>query len=201
MRLLTLGLIALLGLGNAQAASERPRDMVEQSAETVLTTLVKRRAEFRADAGKLEAFMLEQLETSFDHQYSARLVLGRHSRGVDAETIDSFAHALLSNLMRRYGKAMLDFDPNVDVKVLSETPLRDGKLMRVATELARADGAPVPVDYMVREVDGHWKIFDVLVEGVSYVQTYRNQFEEQLRNQTLDQVIAGLRSGTVNVGG
>lgn len=201
MRFLILLLGAFVSASVASATAERPRDIVEKQAEVVLNALVDRRDEFRGDPASLEKFIRGELERSFDHQYSARLVLGRHSRGVPAEQIDSFAEALTGNLLRRYGKAMLEFDPDVDVKVLSETPLRDGKLMRVATELKRTDGPPVPVDYMVRDVGGDWKVFDVLVEGVSYVQTYRAQFEEQLRNQTLDQVIQGLREGTINVGG
>ena len=191
---------ALLGAGAAVAAAERPRDIVERQAEVVLNTLVERRDEFRADPASLEQFIRGELERTFDHQYSARLVLGRHGRGVPDAQIDAFAEALTGNLLRRYGKAMLEFDPDVDVKVLSETPLREGKMIRVATQLERIDGPPVPVDYMVRDVDGSWKVFDVLVEGVSYVQTYRAQFEEQLRNQTLEQVIVGLREGTINVG-
>jgi len=202
MRLRTLLLtLLLIGAGAAFAAAESPRDLVEKSAEKVLTTLVERRKEFRADPAKLEAFVLGELDRTFDHQYSARLVLGRHGRGVTPAQIDAFAKALTANLMRRYGKAMLDFDPDVDVRVLAETPMREGTMMRVATELGRGDGPPVPVDYMVRQVDGAWKVFDVLVEGVSYVQTYRAQFEEQLRTQTLDQVIAGLRDGSLHVGG
>ena len=114
--------------------------------------------------------------------------------------IDAFAEALTGNLLRRYGKAMLEFDPDVDVKVLSETPLREGKMIRVATQLERIDGPPVPVDYMVRNVSGAWKVFDVLVEGVSYVQTYRAQFDEQLRSQTLQQVTEKLRAGQIRVG-
>ena len=62
-------------------------------------------------------------------------------------------------------------------------------------------GSPVPVDYMLRDVGGEWKVFDVLVEGVSYVQTYRTQFEEQLRSKTLDQVINGLEDDTLRVEG
>ena len=197
---LVLLLTALLGTGAAGAAAERPRDIVERQAEVVLNTLVERRDEFRADPASLEQFIRGELERTFDHQYSARLVLGRHGRGVPDAQIDAFAEALTGNLLRRYGKAMLEFDPDVDVKVLSETPLREGKMIRVATQLERIDGPPVPVDYMVRDVEGAWKVFDVLVEGVSYVQTYRAQFEEQLRNQSLDQVIKGLREGTINVG-
>ena len=199
IRVLFLLTACLLGTP-AGAAAERPRDIVERQAEEVLATLVERRDEFRANPDVLNEFVRGVLERNFDHQYSARLVLGRHGRGVPEAQIDAFAEALTSNLLSRYGKAMLEFDPDVDVKVLSETPLRDGKIVRVSTELARIDGPPVPVDYMVRDVEGSWKVFDVLVEGVSYVQTYRAQFEEQLRDQTLDQVIQGLREGTINVG-
>jgi phospholipid transport system substrate-binding protein len=199
MRFVIACMLLLVG-AVATAAVERPRDLVEKSAETVLSTLVERREEFRREPAKLEAFVLGELDRTFDHQYSARLVLGRHGRGVPEAQIDAFSHALSTNLMRRYGKAMLDFDPKIDVKVLSETPLRDGSVVRVATQLERADGPPVPVDYMVRKVGAEWKVFDVLVEGVSYVQTFRAQFEEQLRDHTLDQVIAGLRDGSVHVG-
>ncbi len=201
IRFLTLLAAGLLTSSIAVAAAERPRDMVQSQAERVLAALVERRAEFRANPNTLEQYVRGELEGTFDQEYSARLVLGRHSRGVSDAKILAFANALTTNLLRRYGKAMLDFDPNVKVKVLSETPMRDGKLMRVATEIQRAAGSPVPVDYMLRNVEGEWKVFDVLVEGVSYVQTYRTQFEEQLRDSTIDQVIDGLKRGTVGVEG
>ena len=196
-----LALFALLFAAVAFGAAEQPKDIVKQQADRVLKALVERRDEFKASPAKLEQFVLAELEGSFDHEYSARLVLGRHGRGVDSAVIGDFAQALTQNLMKRYGKAMLDFDPGINVRVLSQTPLREGKLMRVSTEIERTAGSPVPVDYMFRDVGGQWKVFDVLVEGVSYVQTYRTQFDEQLRSKSLDQVIQGLKEGTVRVEG
>ena len=191
----------LLASSIAVAAAERPRDLVQSQAERVLAALVERRDEFRADPSILENYVRGELEGSFDQEYSARLVLGRHSRGVADAKIEAFADALTRNLLRRYGKAMLEFDPNVKVKVLSETPMREGKLMRVSTEIQRAAGSPVPVDYMLRKVGEEWKVFDVIVEGVSYVQTYRTQFEEQLRGSSLEQVIESLRSEAAHASG
>lgn len=191
----------LMASSIAVAAAERPRDLVQSQAERVLASLVERRNEFKANPATLESYVRSELEGSFDEEYSARLVLGRHGRGVPDAKVRAFARALTTNLMRRYGKAMLEFDPNVKVRVLSETPMREGKLVRVATEIQRAAGSPVPVDYMLRDVGGEWKVFDVLVEGVSYVQTYRTQFEEQLRSQSLDQVIEGLQSDAIRVDG
>ena len=201
VRFLAVLAFVLSGASVAAAAAERPRDLMQAQSERVLAALVERREEFKANPQVLEQYVRGELESTFDHEYSARLVLGRHGRGVPDATIAKFADALTDNLLRRYGKAMLEFDPNVTVKVLSETPMREGKLMRVSTEIQRAAGSPVPVDYMLRDVGGQWKVFDVLVEGVSYVQTYRTQFEEQLRSKTLDQVIQGLEDDTLRVEG
>lgn len=193
---------ALLALaGSAQALAATPGEIVKQRTQAVLNALVEQRAEFQADPAKLEAFVDSQLATAMDREYSARLVLGIHSRNASPEQVSAFADALIENLMRRYGTALLDFDPDVDVRVKSETPLQNGKLVRVASEILRKGGAPVPVDYMFRpDASGEWKVFDVIVEGVSYVQTYRNQFAEQLRGQSLDEVIRKLKSGEIKAG-
>lgn len=204
MKLSTLVSTTLLGLvmaGAALAAAATPGEIIKTRTVSVLTALVEQRAAFQADPGKLNAFVRSELETVMDQEYSARLVLGRHGRAAKPAQIDAFAAALTDNLLRRYGTALLDFDPDVDVRVKSETPLQNGKLMRVSSEILRKGGAPVPVDYMFRpDAGGEWKVFDVIVEGVSYVQTYRTQFDEQLRTQSLDQVISKLEAGEIDVG-
>lgn len=195
--------VALFALaGGVAIAATSPGDIVRKRTQSVLDTLVEKREEFRADPSRLNAFVKSELDAVMDREYSARLVLGRHARTASEEQIMAFAAALSDNLLRRYGSALLDFDPDVEVKVTSEAPLRDGKLMRVATQIQRRGNTPVPVDYMFRPDDGgEWKMFDVIVEGVSYVQTYRTQFDEQLRSQDLDQVIAKLRAGEIEAGG
>lgn len=191
-------LLALAALSAHAATSARA--VIEERSRTVLTALVERRDEFKRDPQAMEAFVREELGKSFDNEYSARLVLGRHGRGVESAKVVEFADALTLGLMRRYGKAMLDFEPSMDVRVNGEAPLKGG-LVRVSSEILRATGSPVPVDYMLRQVGGEWKVFDVIVEGVSYVQTYRSQFEELLRTQTLDQVIAGLKADAIKLEG
>lgn len=204
LRALAAPLLILLGLGLATGsaavgAEETPGTLVEARSTAVLKELSNRRDEFRAEPEKLHRFVREQLDTMFERGYSARLVLGRHSRGVADDKIDAFAIALTDNLMRKYGNALLDVDPGVSIKVKSETPLRDGKMMRVATDIMRRAGEPVPVDYMFVRTPQGWRAFDVIVEGVSYVQTYRNQFDELLRTETIDALTAKLSSGAINV--
>jgi phospholipid transport system substrate-binding protein len=201
-QILRSSLLALLLCASAAvAANVRPAAIVEERTETVLKTLVEQRAAFSADRGKLNAFVESELDALFDREYSARLVLGRHSRGADPAKVSAFADALVKSLLNKYGAAMLDADPSLDVRVAGETELRGGQIVRVASEIHRRGGAPVKVDYLFRPVGEQWLVFDVIVEGVSYVQTFRTQFDERLRRQNLDQVIEGLNRGEIDVEG
>lgn len=195
---LTLLLLAAAGLA---VASARPSAIVQQRTEIVLKALVEQRAAFTADRAKLDAFVDSELDALFDREYSARLVLGRHSREADPAKVSAFADALVKSLLKKYGAAMLDADPNMDIRIVGETELRGGQIVRVASEIHRRGGAPVKIDYLFRTVGEQWLVFDVIVEGVSYVQTFRTQFDERLRRQNLDQVIEGLNRGEIDVEG
>lgn len=184
----------------AGAHANTPGELVNQHSSSVLQTLTARRDEFRAEPAQLHAYVRGELSAIFDREYAARLVLGRHARSSAPEQISAFAEALIDNLLRKYGDAMLDFDPGLSVRVKAETPMRDGSIVRVASEVLRRAGAPVPVDYMFRKTAEGWRAFDVIVEGVSYVQTYRNQFDEQLRRESLDSVTRQLRDGRIDAG-
>jgi phospholipid transport system substrate-binding protein len=63
--------------------------------------------------------------------------------------------------------------------------------------MLRQGGAPIPVDYLLRNVNGQWKLFDVMVEGISYVQAFKNQFAAPLARMSIRQVAADLRAGRV----
>lgn len=180
-------------------AATAPGDLVLERTQAVLHAIATRRDEFRADSAALRGFVKSQLDDVMDRPYAAQLVLARHARGASAQQIQDFADALTDSLLRRYADALLDIDPGTEVKIAATTPLRDGQMMRVASRILRHAGEPIQVDYMFRRKGEDWRVFDVIVEGISYVQTYRNQFDELLRTQSLDQVIADLRSGRIQV--
>ncbi len=181
------------------AGAAEPATIVTERTHAVLDAIVAQRDAFRADPAKLRSFVKSQLNDVMDRPYAAQLVLARHARGASAEQIQAFADALTDSLLRRYADALLDIDPGTDVKIAASTPMRDGQMMRVASRIVRRAGEPVQVDYMFRKKGEDWLVFDVIVEGISYVQTYRNQFDEQLRKRSLDEVIAGLRSGEIQL--
>ena len=67
--------------------------------------------------------------------------------------------------------------------------------VKVSSEMLRAGGEPIPVDYLMRKSGDQWKVFDVMVEGVSFVQTFRNQFDTPLKQKSIPQVAADIKAG------
>ena len=185
-----------------QAAQTRqagsPSKLVLDNSTRILSTLESRRAEFTRDRGALSKFVSSEFNQMFDRNYAGRLVLGVHGRGASDADVKLFADALADNLMQRYGSSLLDFNTRLQVRVKSETPLRGGAIMRVSTEMLRQGGEPIPVDYLMRKTGNDWKVFDVMVEGVSFVQTFRNQFDSPLRQKSIPQVAAELKAGKLN---
>ncbi len=194
----TLFALFLASAATLVGATE-PATIVTERTHAVLDAIGTQREVFRADPAKLREFVKSQLNDVMDRPYAAQLVLARHARGATPEQINGFADALTDSLLRRYADALLDIDPGTEVKIAASTPMREGQMMRVASRIVRRAGEPVQVDYMFRRKGEDWLVFDVIVEGISYVQTYRNQFDEQLRTRSLDEVIQALRSGEIQL--
>jgi phospholipid transport system substrate-binding protein len=183
----------------AQAAAATtagtPSKLVFDNATRILTTLETRRVEFTKNRAALREFVSSEFNATFDRDYAARLVLGVHGRGASDADVKLFADALADSLMSRYGSSLLDFNSKLKVRVKSETALPNGRGVRVASEFLRQGGEPIPVDYLMRNTGTGWKVFDVMVEGVSFVQTFRSQFDGPLRQKSIAQVAADLKAG------
>lgn len=175
-----------------------PSQLVLENSTRVLRTLESRRAEFAADRGALDRFISTEFNKMFDRDYAARLVLGRHARGADAGDIKLFADALADSLTSRYGASLVSFDSGLKVKVNSESSLRGGAIVKVSSEFIQKNGNAVPVDYLMHKDGGKWKVFDVMVEGVSFVQTFRGQFDQPLSRKGIAAVAADLRAGKMS---
>lgn len=174
-----------------------PSQLVLNNSQRVLSTLEKRRGEFQKNRAALRQFISAEFNAMFDRDYAARLVLGRHARGASDEDVKLFSDALADNLMSRYGSSLLDFNTQLRVRVKSEQALKQGFGVKVSSEFLRQAGEPIPVDYLMRKTGTQWKVFDVMVEGVSYVQTFRSQFDAELQRKTIRQVATELRNGQI----
>ena len=181
-------------------AAASPSKLVLDNSTRILTTLETRRPEFTKNRAALRQFVSSEFNTMFERDYAARLVLGVHGRGASEADVKLFADALAESLMSRYGSSLLDFNTKLKVRVKSERALPNNRGVVVASEFIRQAGEPIPVSYFMRKTGGGWKVFDVAVEGVSFVTTFRSQFDGPLNRKTIAQVAADLKTGQLQAG-
>lgn len=184
----------------AAATQSQAGKVVIDASSRILSTLQQRKSEFTSNPASLRSYIDSELTRTFDRDYAARLVLGPHARGASDADIKLFADAMADSLMQRYGSALLNIQGKPSFRLKGESPLPGNRGVRVSTELVRAGNEPTPVEYWMRNVNGQWKIFDVNIEGISYVQTFRNQFDTPLRQKGIRQVASELHSGSMQAG-
>lgn len=189
-----------MGSGAAQAANEanadaqNPSQMVETAAQAMLKDLDANRAQYQKDPAKVEALVEKHLLPHFDTAYAAQLVLGRHWRTATAEQRKRFIDAFYHSLLHNYGTALVDFTGDrLKVFPLKLDPAADRATVR--TEVKRSNGTRVPVSYSLRKTPEGWKAWDVVIEGISYVKSFREDFGAEIEAKGLDAVIERIEKG------
>ncbi|NBB92369.1 MAG: ABC transporter substrate-binding protein [Gammaproteobacteria bacterium] len=197
MRILTL-VILLLSAASAIAASD-PVSVMQSTTDELARTIDENRASYREDTKALRRDVKAILMPTIDRVYSARLVLGRHGRGKSREQIEAFAEALSNQLLNRYATALLDYDLGDRVDILPLAGDNTERQTVVRTRVRLDNGERAPVDYVMRKNESAWQVFDVIVEGISYVATFRSQIDQEIRQSSFEDVLDRLESGQYEV--
>jgi phospholipid transport system substrate-binding protein len=195
-------LLALVLAGGAAGAAtgQTPNQVVETTANELARRIEGRQAELEKNPEALYALVNDVFLPVFDTDYAARLVLGRHGRSATPAQRQAFIDAFYDFLLRSYARYVLRFEKD-KVKILPPGRSQPGgDRALVLTKMALGDGKQIPVDYSLRQTPDGWKAFDVRIEGVSYVQNYRNQFDAEIAQKGLDAVIARIRADSAKVG-
>jgi len=186
---------ALLWLvsGAALAAVPSPHQIIQDTADELLVVVKSRRPELESNSEALYEVVDEILRPNFDVAYAGRLVLGRYWPRSTADQRERFTEALYRSLVRKYARGLLKYREDT-VRIFPHSGLIriDEDFVTVKTEVKTSDGILVPVNYRTRWVEGNWKVFDVIVEGLSYVTYYRDLIGQDVRNKGLDVVIDNL---------
>jgi phospholipid transport system substrate-binding protein len=190
-----LAVALLAGAAVVQAAAPvDPHGLVRATVDEIAAALDGRQRELEQDSQELYAVIDQILLPKFDTQASARLVLGRYNwQQASPEQRERFISAFYNFMLRSYAKGLLNFDQS-SLTILPPTPQRRPDQAEVRTEVSLDDGTRVPVNYRLRLAGDTWKVYDVVIEGISYVQNYQSQFQAEVASRGLDAVIARLEA-------
>lgn len=189
---LFLGIVtAVVVIGLASAAADSPNAVIEDSMVVLTEKLDGRKAELAADRKSLYALIDEMLLPRFDRKFAAQLVLARHWRSASEAQRTRFIEAFYQALLRRYADGILEFDPS-KITVMPYRGDASKPRTKVRSTVALDDGSKVAVDYDLVKRGSGWLVYNVVIEGVSYVTNFRAELDAEIRSTSLDAVIARL---------
>lgn len=178
----------VIGLMSLGALAQSPNDVVRAAADELEASLQGRKEALADDRDALYALIDRILLPRFDRRYAAQLVLGRHWRNASDEERIQFIDAFYGSLLRKYSEGVLEFNQD-SMEILPFRGDDSKKRATVKTIVLLDDGTKVPVNYGVVKRDSGWLMFDVTIEGISYVRNFRTELNAEIQANGLQSVI------------
>jgi phospholipid transport system substrate-binding protein len=177
---------ALLGIPVTGPAQEHsPEQVVRTTADELLEQLRERRDALHSDPERLQRAVDAVLDPALDFDLTTRLVLGRHWRRATPGQRSRFSDEFRRMLLRTYSAPLLEYADDIAIDFLPSPAPKDGR-GSVRTVLSYRGSPPVAVNYQLRRTGEVWRIYDVVIEGVSAVVTFRATFGDAIQRLGLD---------------
>jgi len=188
----SLALAAFAALASAAATQETAPDVLVRTSIDEVLAIIKSDKDLQGgNQTRILDLVEEKVLPHFDFPRMTRLAMGRNW----SKASDSQKEALVSEfrtlLVRTYSTSLSQYrNQTIDVK---PAKLAAGdKDTVVRTVVNQPGGQPIPIDYSMERADKGWKVYDVVVDGVSLVTTYRGSFNEQIQKSGVDGLVKTL---------
>jgi phospholipid transport system substrate-binding protein len=183
-------LVVLPSLVQAQTVAP---DVLVKTITDEVTAVLKKDKDIQAGDTKKTADLIEtKIVPHFNFTRMARIAMARNWRSATPEQQKEIASEFKTLLVRTYSTALVNYkEQQIDYKPLRAKP--EDKEVTVKSDV-RPSGStqPVTIDYELEKTDNGWKIYDVKVDGVSLVTTYRDTFATEVRERGIDGLIKSL---------
>jgi len=183
-------ILAVLLMIPLQGWAATPKETVEAGVNKVIATLGD--PAFKAKTKDQQIAQIgEEIDMIFDFKELSRRTLGREWKKMKPEQRKEFVQLFRELLQGVYADRLLAYS---DQKILfdKETMLKKGRA-EVQSYLQTSDGKKIPLFYRLTDKNGSWKVYDVIIEGVSMVKNYRTQFRKILAKDSPDKLLKILR--------
>jgi phospholipid transport system substrate-binding protein len=193
-KLMTFALVLSLALPvMAQAVARTPQQVVEETSTRVMEVLDANRETYRQDTEAFLQGLNEVLDPVVDFEGIARSVMTvRYSRSASPEQMERFIETFKRSMVQFYGNALLEFDSG-DIRVLPPSGRGEQSPDRASVnmEIRANNGNVYQVTYTMVNLDGQWKVRNVIVEGINIGLLFRDQFAQAMQSNrnNLDRVI------------
>lgn len=191
MRALLYTAFSLLILSQTVIADDKiaAEEFLKSKLDSVFEVLQKENLEQQA---KNKA-VVEIVTPMFDFALMAKLSLGKkHWPGLTKEKQDRFTELFVSRLRQSYLNKLTTY---TDEEIIYEPPVEVKKKIHIPTRLI-SKGREISMLYKFYNSNNSWKVYDIEIQGVSIIRSYRSQFNEILQRGTMDDLFEKLEKST-----
>lgn len=170
------------------SAQETPDVMVKRVTEEVLQVVKTDKDIQNGNSQRVMDLVEQKVLPNFNFKRMTALALGREWRKATPEQQQRLTEEFMTLLVRTYSNALTAYRD----QTLRYLPLKMAKGdtdVIVLTEVLHPGGRPIQLDYRLEKTDAGWKVYDVVVGGISLVTNYRESFAQEVRNAGIDGLI------------
>lgn len=186
---------ALLGAlaGTALALADVAPDVLAKTTTEEVLTVLRTNNDIKSDPKRVLAMVEEKVLPHFDFTKMTRLAVGKGWRQASPEQQQTLVTEFRNLLVRTYGNSLTQYrNETVDFRPVRMDP--GATDVTVKSQINRAGGGqPIAVDYSMQKTGDGWKVYDITIEGVSLVTTYRGSFSDEIQRSGVDGLIATLQ--------
>lgn len=193
-----LSLLMIAASASAQVIKEdNPYRLLEQVAEKTFARIAEERDRINEDPNYLKTVVREELMPYVDNIYASKKVLGRYFKDTSSEQRQAFYQAFTDYIVATYARAFTQYDESKhDVEFVNPKNVSPGdRAVRVETRVIEQGRPPIRLDFAVRydSESETWKAYDLIVEGVSLLQSKQSEISSVIRARGIDNTIALLK--------
>lgn len=185
----TIVLVVCMSLSQMMAAQTSPVPMLEHAANDIIATLKDNKSSLKSNPSIIYKAVETYLLPNVDVGGMSRSVLGRQAwNKATASERAEFSKAFTRLVIRTYSSPLAEYSD----ETIQFLPLRgslSSRFIRVNSVIVRSKGQNIPLSYSLVAKNGQWKIYDISVEGVSLLQSFRSQFAQALQHSSINEVI------------
>jgi phospholipid transport system substrate-binding protein len=161
--------------------------LAEQTSAKMIAELQGNRERLQQEPQQVYKLVEDILLPHFDFQAMARWVMGKYWRQADENQQQRFTQEFRTLLINTYANALLEYSN----EAIHFYPLQSAQAdeTTVRSEIRLTSGSAIPINYSMHVRDNDWKVYDVVIDGVSLVTNYRSTLGGQIRDEGIDAVI------------
>lgn len=185
--IITLFFSGLMVFSAAAQTAEEALEVVKKSTAIVLADLKANKAKYQSEPAALNHLIDTKMLPYFDAEAMARLVLARNWQEATPEQKKEFLDEFKQLLMRTYSSSLLDYT-DATVRYGKPTPLNRNRT-KIDVTVTNADGSVYPLTLSMGYREGKWRGYDVAMDGLSVITSYRGSLGEEIEQKGLQAVI------------